>query len=374
MSLRHFTFLIFFCSALAYAIPKVPLSVSANGHHPRGHPARPHQTIVRSSSATPTRPNSNSGKTVLFTTSQPLDDIIEGEIVSEAKQGLAYQLNAFELCICGALATALGDLAMHPIDTIKITQQTATVAKGLLGTAKDIVLSRGFLGLYQGVVPYLIGDGLSGAVKFATFELSRRVAEKKLPEKYHAIARFACAAFAMLACSFILVPGEVLKTRLQAGAALTMTGAIQSILQSEGVRGLYVGYKATLVRDVPYTMLELGLYENLKSIFRRFVKRETLTTKEELIAAAITGGFTAIVTTPLDLIKTRLMMQTSAGGKYSGVFDALSCIYQEGGLLGLFVGCMARITWLLPFTIIYLGVYEFAKRWVERSKAKALAV
>lgn len=122
MSLRHFTFLIFFCSALAYATPKLPLSVSQNGHHPRGHPA------VRSSGTTSStlRPTSNSGKTVLFTTSQPLDDIIEGEIVSESKQGLTYQLNAFELCVCGALATALGDLAMHPIDTIKITQQTAS--------------------------------------------------------------------------------------------------------------------------------------------------------------------------------------------------------------------------------------------------------
>lgn len=35
------------------------------------------------------------------------------------------QLNAFELCLCGAFATAFGDFCVHPIDTIKITQQAA---------------------------------------------------------------------------------------------------------------------------------------------------------------------------------------------------------------------------------------------------------
>jgi hypothetical protein len=91
------------------------------------------------------------------------------------------------------------------------------VAKGLLSTAKDIIRLKGPLGLYQGVVPYLIGDGLSGAIKFATFELSKRFVEKKLPEKCHGASKFICAAFAMLVCSFVLVPAEVLKTRLQAG-------------------------------------------------------------------------------------------------------------------------------------------------------------
>jgi hypothetical protein len=35
------------------------------------------------------------------------------------------ELNAIDLCLCGAVATAFGDFVMHPIDTIKITQQTA---------------------------------------------------------------------------------------------------------------------------------------------------------------------------------------------------------------------------------------------------------
>lgn len=240
----------------------------------------------------------------------------------------------------------------------------------MLGTAQAILASKGLFGLYQGVVPYLIGDGLSGAVKFATFELTRRYTEKRLAMKYHGIGRFLCAAFAMFACSIVLVPAEVLKTRLQAGAVSSLSGAITSILKTEGIRGLFAGYYATLVRDIPYTMLELGIYENLKVLLQRLRKpssgssndNSTANVNDELFAAALTGGVTAFFTTPLDLIKTKLMMQATTGGKYAGVLDALTSIYLEGGLPALFVGSAARVAWLLPFTTIYLGLYEKCKR------------
>lgn len=112
-------------------------------------------------------------------------------------------------------------------------------------------------------------------------------------------------------------------------------------------------------------LLISGLYENIKTIIRKLQKRETLSSKEELFAAAITGGITAVLTTPLDLVKTKLMVQSTTGG-YVGVWDALQSIYAAGGLSGLFVGATARVAWLLPFTTIYLGVYEVAKREIVK--------
>lgn len=50
---------------------------------------------------------------------------------------------------------------------------------------------------------------------------------------------------------------------------------------------------------------------------------EELDSKDELLAAAFTGGITALITTPLDLVKTKLMVQSATGGAYSGVIDAL---------------------------------------------------
>jgi hypothetical protein len=44
----------------------------------------------------------------------------------------ASELNLLELCLCGAFATAIGDFIMHPIDTIKISQQTAGNSRNCL--------------------------------------------------------------------------------------------------------------------------------------------------------------------------------------------------------------------------------------------------
>jgi len=290
------------------------------------------------------------------------------------KNAAVVTLNAWELCFCGAIATAFGDFVMHPVDTIKVTQQAATHATSIIEVAKTIWSKNGVAGFYPGVIPYMTADGLSGAIKFATFELSKIFVEARVPAKFHPVTQFVCAAGAMIACSFIMVPGEVLKTRLQAGVVKSLGEGILSTVRNEGIGGLFAGYYATLVRDVPYTMLELGLYENIKSIIRTVTMKETLRPNEELVAAAITGGITGFVTTPLDVIKTKLMIQTatSGGQQYTGVMDALTGVYKSGGLDALFVGSAARVAWLLPFTTIYLGVYEVAKRKMLALKKKRM--
>lgn len=108
-------------------------------------------------------------------------------------------------------------------------------------------------------------------------------------------------------------------------------------------------------------MLELGLYENIKVFIKSLKSNKAIEGNDELLAAAITGGFTGFITTPLDLVKTKLMMQ-SVSAASPGVYDSLVSIYNTAGINGLFVGSAARVAWLLPFTTIYLGVYEVAKR------------
>ena len=88
-----------------------------------------------------------------------------------------------------------------------------------MAAARQVLAKGGPLAFYAGIVPYMVCDGLSGAVKFAVFEK----VDAKLKRIYHqhprayAVSRFLSAAIAMLACSVILVPGEVLKMRLQQG-------------------------------------------------------------------------------------------------------------------------------------------------------------
>jgi len=304
---------------------------------------------------------------------QPKDEKKGFETTLTGLQERLVTLNGLDLCLCGAFATVIGDFVMHPVDTIKVTQQASSTSISILQAVAKIMAQGGLGAFFQGVVPYLIGDGSAGAVKFATFEVSQRFVEKRVPEKYHPFTKFLCAAFAYIMCSFLLVPGEVIKCGLQAGVSSSFLGFVSKTFAEEGLGGFFVGYGATLLRDVPYTMLELGLYENIKTLIGTVQKRSSVSQNEELLAAAITGGFTSYVTTPLDTIKTKLMTQTLEGAtQYKGIVDACGRIYAAEGMKGLFAGSLARVAWLLPFTTIYLGLYEVAKRKALEIKQSAI--
>ena len=128
-----------------------------------------------------------------------------------------------------------------------------------------------------------------------------------IDEEYHPIASFICAAGAFVACSVILVPGEVIKIKIQSGQAKNIGAGASKVWKESGLGGFYDGYAATLLRDIPYTMLELGLYDNFKRLMKKKFARDELSQQEELSAAAVTGAITGFLTTPFDVIKTKIM-------------------------------------------------------------------
>lgn len=89
------------------------------------------------------------------------------------------------------------------------------IAVGLIPSIRSIFASGGIPAFYNGVVPYLIGDGLSGAVKFATYERARVPLIKWLPLQAAIVGDFLAASLAFLLASVFLVPGETIKTLIQ---------------------------------------------------------------------------------------------------------------------------------------------------------------
>lgn len=279
--------------------------------------------------------------------------------------------------IAGAVASAGAVAAMHPLDTLKtLIQKSSTVAAtstvgapgstastNALGMLFTTLRTKGLGAFYKGLLPNLASQVPSGAIKFAAYESFTQLSSKLFPDmRGSALVDYTCAALAFVVCSITLVPGELVKQRLQAGVYPNMASALVNIVRNEGPRALYTGYAATLIRDVPYTMLEFGLYAQFKRTFRLY-KREKLTSGEELALGGLAGGCTGFLTTPIDLAKTRLMTQAAGPGRqYSGVFDVLTKVARNEGLPALFKGSVPRVVWLIPFTALYFGIHEAAKR------------
>jgi solute carrier family 25 S-adenosylmethionine transporter 26 len=305
-------------------------------------------------------------------------------------------LSILQLAICGGLASMLGDVIMHPVDCIKTLQQSdAGMNLNVWQAALALFQQSGVAGFYHGLWTYAGTDMIGSALKFASFEYLKRLVDPLLPPnstRHYLPKRFAlmlvCAALGFLASSVVSVPGELLKQQLQMGYYTDVGQALQGLYQQAGnsIFGLYHGYQGVLYRDVPYTMLELGLYDLLPLVLPLFYSQVGPATnqegaehdnssqqvanpswKQEVLAAAIAGGVTAYLTTPLDTIKTKLMVDG-----YANFWDCYHTIDQLYGWESLWSGSLARVGWLVPLTAIYLPAYDVLKRHMAKDNHNKL--
>lgn len=85
---------------------------------------------------------------------------------------------------------------------------------------------------------------------------------------------------------------------------------------------------------------------------------------------ALSGGIAAVVTTPFDVLKTR-MMTAPHGQPISASMLAFSILTHEGPL-GFFKGAIPRFFWVAPLGAMNFAGYELAKN--AMSKTEELSV
>ena len=86
-------------------------------------------------------------------------------------------------------------------------------------------------------------------------------------------------------------------------------------------------------------------------------------------ASTVAGVTSAVTSTPVDVVKTRLM--NSAGGQqaYTGMLDGLSKILQQEGPAALYKGftpiVVRKVLWLCAFFVAYEQVRKAVRPWLR---------
>lgn len=126
------------------------------------------------------------------------------------------------------------------------------------------------------------------------------------------------------AASFIYVPSEVLKTRLQLQGRYNnpwfksgynyrgTVDAARTIIRQEGFAALFYGYKATIFRDLPFSALQFAFYEQGQAWSRQYAGGKDIGLGLELLTGAAAGGLAGVITCPLDVVKTRIQTQVNS--------------------------------------------------------------
>uniref|UniRef100_A0A8C8YSN2 Mitochondrial S-adenosylmethionine carrier protein n=1 Tax=Prolemur simus TaxID=1328070 RepID=A0A8C8YSN2_PROSS len=143
----------------------------------------------------------------------------------------------------------------------------------------------------------------------------------------------AASAGEVVAC-LIRVPSEVVKQRAQVSVSSKTFQIFSNILYEEGIQGLYRGYKSTVLREIPFSLVQFPLWESLKALWS-WRQDHVVDSWQSAVCGAFAGGFAAAVTTPLDVAKTRIMLAKAGSSTASGnVLSALHGVWRSQGLTG----------------------------------------
>jgi solute carrier family 25 aspartate/glutamate transporter 12/13 len=216
----------------------------------------------------------------------------------------------------GSVAGAIGATVVYPIDLVKTRMQNQRSSlvgellyKNSFDCFKKVYRNEGFVGLYSGLGPQLVGVAPEKAIKLTMNDLVRSLTKND----DGSIALWAEVLSGSVAGGSQVVftnPLEIVKIRLQVqGENAKMSGIPRksaiTIVKELGLLGLYKGAGACLLRDIPFSGIYFPVYANVKKHWFGESEKKKLNLVELLASGAIAGMPAAYFTTPADVIKTR---------------------------------------------------------------------
>lgn len=263
--------------------------------------------------------------------------------------------------LAGGLSCALSTSLMHPLDTMKTRVQASTLSfPELISKLPQI----GYRGLYRGSIPAIIGQFSSHGLRTGFFEASKMLLTHMAPTLPEIQVQSLASLIGTVLGTASRIPCEVLKQRLQAGIFDNVGAAIIGTWEQDGLKGFFRGTGATLCREVPFYVAGMGLYAEAKKVAQQLVNRE-LEPWETLAVGALSGGLAAVVTTPFDVMKTRMM--TAPPGVPTTMTAIAFTILKQDGPLGLFKGAVPRFFWIAPLGAMNFAGYELARKAMDRA-------
>ncbi|KIX08376.1 uncharacterized protein Z518_03032 [Rhinocladiella mackenziei CBS 650.93] len=308
--------------------------------------------------------------------------MVEQDVVSsEAPRPLVASLWTRSL-VAGAFAGLMVDFSLYPLDTIKTRLQSNLIGKNISVLGRHTIRGT-FRSIYAGLPSALLGSMPSAASFFLVYDgVKRSLIDPKQSSSTQAYAHMLASSLGEVAACAIRVPTEVVKQRAQAGlfggSTLIALQDIWALRKTDGittmVRELYRGGGVTIMREIPFTIVQFSLWEFFKAQYSLRQRRELgrqeglVTAAESAVFGSMAGAVAAGLTTPLDVLKTRIMLARKEAGSSSaraGPIRVFQQIWEIDGPAGLFRGFVPRVGWISTGGAIFLGTYQYVWNILE---------
>lgn len=272
--------------------------------------------------------------------------------------------------VSGSAVSAVKTLVKYPLDT-------ATVRLQMPNTQFTITnLPELFAGSFDGIAAPLLSNVPGGAVFFAIKDATKSA----LKESGLGLPKWALTSLAVGAALppywFIRNPSEVVKTRLQVGAegyyeGMSTMDAFKLALENggnstmiDGVSELYQGYNENILYGFPADIIKFVAYD----YFTGGKGKKGVSPVDGAVYGAMSTAIAQLVTTPLDVLRNRIMADVSddskdsADGEKLSYVDRLVKIAKEEGVQELFAGTTPRVAKAMLSGAIQFATYEETKQ------------
>lgn len=261
--------------------------------------------------------------------------------------------NSFLVSLLSGAAAGTGvDLILFPLDTFKTRIQSK----------EGFWRSGGFRGVYSGLPSTLLGSAPTAALFFTIYD----TVKVKLEAKTNRVAtQIVAANLGEISACLIRVPVDVVKQRSQAQLHLTTLSVFKDILRVDGLKGFYRSYLTTVLREIPFATIQFPLWEYLKVLVVKYSSKRKCEPYQSAICGAFAGGVAAGLTTPLDVVKTRITLDNKKSDKIivkHKILNTFADVIKQNGIKGLFAGIYPRVTMISFGGFIFFGIYEETRK------------
>ncbi|XP_075997041.1 solute carrier family 25 member 55a isoform X2 [Genypterus blacodes] len=147
--------------------------------------------------------------------------------------------------------------------------------------------------------------------------------------------------------------------------AVSATQIARELLHTQGLSGLYKGLGATLMRDVPFSMVYFPLFANLNGLGKPSPDKPA-PFYWAFLSGCAAGSTAAVAVNPCDVVKTRLqsLNKGSSEESYSGAVDCIRKILRNEGPSAFLKGAGCRALVIAPLfgiaqVMYFAGVGEY---------------
>lgn len=259
----------------------------------------------------------------------------------------------------------------------------------------QVVRQDGVSGLWRGLTPSLART-VPGVGLYFGFLHSLKTGFQLDQRKLSSRESFLLGATSRLSAAGVLMPFTVIKARFESGLFhyRSVSYALVHIFKNEGVKGLWSGMIATILRDAPYSGLYLMFYNQAKDSVKLFLVKHSSAhslpsyssyphslhdsssppppllyrlldsipqSSVHFLCSISAGVLASAATQPPDVIKTRMQLHP---GQHRSVLAAAVFILRTDGPRGFFAGFVPRTLRRTLMAAATWTLYEQLMTWM----------